>query len=74
MKYEKDAKHLLLESVNEDGLTFRELGATAPAGWAYDYGKGRACYLGPGHLLTVLWNPEFAKLQQNAARWLLRQS
>ncbi len=73
MKYEKDAKHLLLESVNEDGLTYKELGPTAPAGWAYDYGKGRVCYLGPGHLLTDLWNPEYSKLQQNAARWLLRQ-
>jgi type 1 glutamine amidotransferase len=73
MKYEKDAKHLLLESVNEEGLTYKELGAAAPAGWAYDYGKGRVCYLGPGHMLTDLWNPEYIKLQQNAARWLLRQ-
>jgi type 1 glutamine amidotransferase len=74
IKYEKDSKHLLLESVNEDGLTYNEPGATAPAGWAYDYGKGRVCYLGPGHPLTALWNPEFVKLQQNAARWLMRVS
>jgi type 1 glutamine amidotransferase len=74
MKYEKDPKHLLLQSVNEDGLTYKELGSTAPAGWAYDYGKGRVCYLGPGHMLTDLWNPEYVKLQQNAVRWLLRQS
>ena len=72
MRYEKDRKHLFLESVNQDGLTYKELGASAPAGWAYDYGKGRVCYLGPGHLLTALWNPEFVKLQQNAAKWLLR--
>jgi type 1 glutamine amidotransferase len=74
MKYEKDPKHLLLQSVNEDGLTYKDLGSTAPAGWAYDYGKGRVCYLGPGHMLTDLWNPEYIKLQQNAVRWLLRQS
>src|SRR5450432_3641995 len=28
MKYEKDPKHLLLRSVNEDGLTYKELGST----------------------------------------------
>ncbi|MGH9629020.1 MAG: ThuA domain-containing protein [Bryobacteraceae bacterium] len=74
MEYDKDQKHLLLETVNEEGLTYRNLGATAPGGWAYDYGKGRVCYFSPGHLLTVLWNPEYIKLQHNAVRWLLRQS
>jgi hypothetical protein len=74
MEYDKDPKHILLETVNEDGLTYREFGATAPGGWAYDYGKGRVCYLSPGHLLSVLWNPEYVKLQQNAVRWLLRKS
>ena len=74
MTYQKDRKHLLLESVNEDGLTFKNLGTTAPAGWAYDYGKGRVCYLAPGHMLVDLWNPEYVKLQQNAVRWLLRQT
>ena len=74
MDYDKDPKHIFLETVNEDGLTYRNQGATAPAGWAYDYGKGRICYLSPGHLLTVLWNPEYIKLQQNAVKWLLRRS
>jgi len=74
MTYDKDPKNIFLETVNEQGLTFREQGATSPGGWAYDYGKGRVCYLSPGHLLTVLWNPEYVKLQQNAVRWLLRQS
>jgi type 1 glutamine amidotransferase len=74
MAYQKDAKYLLLQSVNEDGLTYRDLGTTSAAGWAYDYGKGRVCYLAPGHLLTDLWNPEYEKLQKNAVRWLLRQS
>lgn len=74
MEYDKDPKYLLLETVNENGLTFQKFGNTAPGGWAYDYGKGRVCYLSPGHLLTVLWNPEYVKLQHNAVRWLLRQS
>jgi hypothetical protein len=73
MKYQKDPKHLFLESVNENGLDYNGLGPTAPAGWAYDYGKGRVCYLGPGHMLTVLWNPEYVKLQQNAVKWLWRE-
>ncbi|MFN0165062.1 MAG: ThuA domain-containing protein [Bryobacteraceae bacterium] len=73
MTYEKDKKHLLMESVNEDGLTWLHFGTSAPAGWAFDYGKGRVCYFSPGHLLTVLWNPEYVKLQQNAVRWLLRR-
>jgi hypothetical protein len=74
MEYDKDQKHVFLETVNEEGLAYRHLGATAPGGWAYDYGKGRICYMSPGHLLTVLWNPEYIKLQQNAVRWLLRRS
>jgi hypothetical protein len=74
VKYEKDPKHILMESVNEDGKQWKDLGTTSPAGWAYDYGKGRACYLAPGHLISALWNPEYVKIQQNAVRWLLRQS
>jgi len=73
MEYQKDSKYLLMQSVNEEGLTFRNLGATAAAGWAYDYGKGRVCYLSPGHLITAMWNPEYEKLQKNAVRWLLRE-
>ena len=73
MEYQKDPKYLLMQSVNEQGLTFRNLGATAAAGWAYDYGKGRVCYLAPGHLITAMWNPEYEKIQQNAVRWLLRE-
>jgi type 1 glutamine amidotransferase len=72
MKYDKDPKYVFLETVNEDGLDYNGQGASAPGGWAYDYGKGRVCYMSPGHLLTVLWNPEYVKLQQNAVRWLMR--
>ena len=72
MEYDKDPKYLLLETVNEEGLTYRNLGAKAPGGWAYEYGKGRVCYFSPGHLITVLWNPEYIKLQHNAVKWLMR--
>ena len=74
VKYEKDPKHILMRSVNEDGKTWRNLGTTSAAGWAYDYGKGRICYLAPGHLISALWNPEYVKIQQNAVRWLLKLS
>jgi type 1 glutamine amidotransferase len=71
--YQKDPKYLLMQSVNEDGLTWKDLGNSSAAGWAYDYGKGRVCYLAPGHLISALWNPEYEKIQKNAARWLLKQ-
>jgi type 1 glutamine amidotransferase len=73
MEYDKDRKSVFLETVNEEGLDYQKMGPTAPGGWSYDYGKGRVCYLSPGHLLAVLWNPELIKLQQNAVRWLLRR-
>jgi type 1 glutamine amidotransferase len=73
VKYEKDPKYVLMESVNEDGLTWRDVGASSVAGWAYDYGKGRVCYLAPGHVITALWNPEYEKIQRNAVKWLLRE-
>jgi hypothetical protein len=73
MIYDKDPKFLFLQTVNEDGLTYQSYGATAPGGWSYDYGKGRVCYMSPGHMLSDLWNPEYIKLQQNAVRWVLRQ-
>lgn len=73
MIYDKDPKFLFLQTVNENGLTYQSYGATAPGGWAYDYGKGRVCYMSPGHMLTDLWNPEYIKLQHNAVRWIMRQ-
>lgn len=72
VKYEKDPKCILMESVNEDGLTWKDLGASSVAGWAYELGKGRVCYLAPGHTITALWNPEYEKIQRRAVQWLLR--
>src|SRR3954471_8868948 len=74
MTYDKDPKFLFLETVNEEGLTFQNYGSTAPGGWSYDYGKGRVCYMSPGHMLSDLWSPEYIKLQHNAVRWLLRKA
>ena len=47
---------------------------SAEAVWAYDYGKGRVCFMAPGHLISALWNPEYEKMQRNAAKWLLREA
>jgi type 1 glutamine amidotransferase len=73
MTYDGDPAHVLMRSHNEDGLTFKELGTSCEAGWAYDYGQGRVCYLAPGHTIPALWNPTYVGIQQNAVRWLLRQ-
>ena len=76
--YEKDPKHVLAMSVNEDNLTYRSRDGkpsnTCEAAWAYDYGKGRVCFFAPGHAITALWNPEYEKLQKNAVKWLLHQT
>jgi hypothetical protein len=73
-RYDKDPKCVLAKSVNEEGLTYMTYGSTSEAVWAHEYGKGRVCFLEPGHNLPTLWNPEYVKLQQNAARWLLRET
>lgn len=74
MRYDKDPRHVLAYSVNDDGHDYKDLGTRAPAAWAYDYGQGRVCYLSPGHTIAALWNPEYVKLQLNAVQWLLRRS
>ncbi len=71
--YDKDPKDVLIRSVNEQGITFKEQGSTCEACWAYDYGKGRVCFMTPGHTIMSLWNPEYVKLQHNAAKWLLKE-
>ena len=77
--YDKDPKDVLARSVNESGLEYStpqhgNQGATCEACWAYDYGKGRVCFMAPGHTIASFWNPEYVKLQKNALRWLLRKS
>ena len=66
--------HVFLQSVNEDGLTFKDKGSAGAAGWAFPFGQGRVCMLAPGHTFEVLMNPEYAKVQKSAVRWLLENS
>jgi len=72
--YDKDPKHVLMRSENEDGLDYNGQGSACEAGWAYEYGKGRVCFMAPGHMISALWNREYVKLQQNAVSWLLRKT
>lgn len=72
--YDKDPKHVFMRSENAEGLDFDGQGPSCQAGWAYDYGKGRVCFLAPGHMISALWNTEYVKLQKNAVKWLLRES
>jgi type 1 glutamine amidotransferase len=73
VEYDKDPKHILIESENIDALTYQKLGTKSPAGWAYDYGKGRVVFTAVGHTIHALWNPEHLKLQRRAVQWLLRE-
>lgn len=72
--YQKDPEHVLAVSENLEGLDYNGQGASCEACWAYDYGRGRVCFMGPGHMIDALWNPEYQKLQRNAARWVLRRT
>jgi type 1 glutamine amidotransferase len=73
VEYDKDQKYILIESENVDGLTYQKLGTKSPAGWAYDYGKGRVVFTAVGHTIHALWNPEHLKLQRRAVQWLMRE-
>jgi len=77
--YDKDPKNVLVRSINEQGLKYEtpkygNQGASCEACWAYDYGKGRVCFMAPGHTIPSFWNPEYMKLQKNALRWLLGET
>ena len=64
-KYALDQEHLLLRSIARDN-------AAAPAGWWREVGKGRFCYLSPGHTPEALSHPMMQRLLRNAMRWVLR--
>jgi hypothetical protein len=70
--YDKDPKYVILESENLDGLTYEGRGTKSPAGWAYDYGKGRVVFTAVGHTIHAMWNPQYIELQKRAVRWLLK--
>ena len=71
--YDKDPKHLILESENIDGLEYENHGKKSPAGWAYEYGKGRVVFTAVGHTNHAMWVPAYFELQKRAVQWLLRQ-
>jgi hypothetical protein len=71
--YDKDPKYVILESENLDGLTFRDLGAKAIAGWAYEYGSGRVVFTAPGHTNHAMWAPQYFEIQKRSVKWLLKQ-
>ena len=70
--YDKDPRYVIMESENIDGLTYENRGTKAPAGWAYDYGRGRVVFTAVGHTIHAMWNPQYVELQKRSIRWLLR--
>jgi len=87
-QYDKDPRYVFMTNDTIDGWAYNNIvgdkhyderlgdrgyGASCPSGWAYDYGKGRVCFLAPGHTLDEYMNPEYIKLQKNAIRWCLKQ-
>jgi type 1 glutamine amidotransferase len=70
--YDKDPRYVILESENLDGLTYEGRGTKSPAGWAYDYGKGRVVFTAVGHTIHAMWNPQYLELQKRSVRWLLK--
>lgn len=64
-KYYLDREHLLLRAIARDNTA-------SPYGWWRELGKGRFCYLAPGHTLEVLNHPMMQRLMRNAANWVLR--
>ena len=71
--YDKEQKYVILESVNKDGLEYESYGKKSPAGWAYEYGKGRVVFTAVGHTNHAMWVPEHLALQKRAVKWLLKQ-
>jgi hypothetical protein len=71
--YDKDPRFIILESENLDGLTYEGRGTKSPAGWAYDYGKGRVVFTAVGHTIHAMWNPQYVELQKHSIRWLLKE-
>lgn len=73
VEYDKDPRHILLESENIDGLDYENHGRKSVAGWAYDYGKGRVVFTAVGHTNHALWVPEYFEIQKRAVEWLLKK-
>jgi hypothetical protein len=70
--YDREPRHVILESENLDGLNFEQRGTKSPTGWAYDFGKGCVVFTAAGHTIHAMWNPQHLMLQKRAVRWLLK--
>lgn len=73
VQYDMDPSHVILESENIDGLTFKDMGTKSVSGWAHDYGKGRVVFTAVGHNIHAMWNPQYREIQKRSVRWLLKQ-
>jgi type 1 glutamine amidotransferase len=73
VQYDLDPAHIILESENIDGLTFKDMGNKSVSGWAHDHGKGRVVFTAVGHNIHALWNSQYLEIQKRSVRWLLRQ-
>ena len=62
-KYYGKPEQLLLRNISDGNKS-------APAGWWREIGKGRFCYLAPGHTPEALGHPMMVQLIRNAVRWL----
>ena len=65
VKYYLDREHLLMRTMARDNLA-------APGGWWREMGKGRFCYMSPGHTPDALGHSMMQRLIRNAMNWLLR--
>jgi type 1 glutamine amidotransferase len=58
VKYDKDPKYVFARSINQKALDFTDSTSsrsnTSESVWAYDYGRGRVCFMAPGHMIAVL--------------------
>lgn len=87
-QYDKDPRNVFMINESIDGWAYNNIvgdkhydqqlgdkgyGPSGSAGWAYEYGKGRVCFMAPGHTLDELMIPDYVKLQQNSVRWCLKQ-
>lgn len=73
VQYDGDPAHVILESENIDGLTFKDMGSKSVSGWAHEHGKGRVVFTAVGHNNHAMWNPQYLEIQKRSVRWLLRQ-
>ena len=78
MTYSKDQKYVLARSEDKEDQDYTGLagnqGPSCESVWAYEIGEGRVCFMAPGHMVSVMWNPEYEKMQKNAVKWLLRET